>query len=41
MGVDLCGNDGAVAQHLLHSAKVGATLKEVRGKSVAEGVGAD
>jgi len=41
VGVDLGGDDGAVAEHLLYGPEVGAPLEQVGGEGVAEGVGAD
>ena len=41
MGVDFGGEDGFVAQHLLHDAEVCAVFNQMGGKRVAEGVGRD
>ena len=41
VGVDFGGADILVAQHLLNGTQVGATLKQSRGKGMAQGVGGD
>ena len=41
MHIDLCGAYVFVAEHGLYGAEVGAPLKQMGGKAVAEGVGAD
>ena len=41
VGVDLRGRDVGVAEELLHSAQIGATLQEMAGKGVAENVRRD
>ena len=38
MGVDLCGADVFVTQQFLHSAYVVATIEQMRGERVAQGV---
>ena len=38
MGIDLGGGDGRMAEHLLHSAQIGATFDEMRGEGMAEAV---
>ena len=41
VGVDLCGGDTGVAEHLLDLSEVGAAGEHVGGKAVAHGVRAD
>ena len=41
MRVNFCGRDAFMTQHLLHGAQVGASLHQVRGKRMAEGVRTD
>lgn len=41
VGIDLGGEDGLVAEHLLDNAEIGAVLNEVGGKGVAESVWRD
>src|SRR5829696_9771309 len=36
VGVELCGGEVGVAEHLLDAAQVGATLEQVRGERMAE-----
>ena len=39
VGVDLCGGDVGVPQKLLNRGQIRATLQEMSGKAVPEGVG--
>src|SRR5207237_6624301 len=41
VGVELCGREVRVPEHLLHGAQVGASCEEVRGERVAQRVGRD
>ena len=41
MGVDFSGGNAFMPQHGLDGSQVGASLQELRGKAVAEGVRAD
>ena len=38
MGVAICCGNGGMAKEILYDAKIGAPLKQVGGKGVAEGV---
>jgi len=41
VGVNLCGNNGAVTKHFLHGAQVGTPFKQMGCECVAKGVRAD
>lgn len=41
VGVNLCGDDTFVTQHILHGFKIRPAFYEVRCKGMAEGVGTD
>ena len=41
VGVDFGGDDALVAEHLLNGTQIGATIDEVGGERVAEGVRTD
>src|SRR5690606_35386995 len=41
MGVDFCGGNAFMAEHILHSPQIRSALYQVRGKAVTKGVGTD